>query len=74
MHAADAVALLTNRFSIRPNLQQVDRIFNRLWTKLLLVPVIPVEVKEARRSVFSIDIADQEFDVEVADDFYAAFS
>src|SRR5262245_23617293 len=50
LHPADAVAVLRDRLAVRAALEELQRIGNRLWSKLLLVPQVAIELEEPRRA------------------------
>ncbi len=71
-HLADAVLLRCHRRAVGVPRDQVERVFHRLRAEFLLVPQFAVELEEPSRTVLAFGFADQERDVEVADDLRAA--
>src|SRR5262249_48875805 len=68
LHAADAVVIADARRAVGVLLQQVERVLDRFRTQLLFVPQVTVELEEAARPLLAVGIADQEADVDMADD------
>jgi hypothetical protein len=71
-HIADRVLLRRHDGTIGITGEQVERIGDPARTKLLLIPMVSVELEEAARSVFAIRFSHQERDIEMTDDFGAA--
>jgi hypothetical protein len=67
-HAADLVGIVDNWLAVRAFLEQLDRIGDGPGPQLALVPQVAVELEEPARALGTVRVADEELDVEVADD------
>src|SRR5262245_46595739 len=72
LHAADAVAFLSDRRAVGLAFQQLQGVVDGLLAECLLVPQLAVEPEEAGRPLRPGGVADEELDVEVADHLDAA--
>ena len=72
LHPADGVLVVDDRLAVRAALQQVQQVIGRPRAELLLVPEVAEELEEAARPVRAVGVADEELDVEVADDLDTA--
>ena len=74
MHAADPVALLANRGSVGAAFEQFAGVGDRFGSQFPLVPQVFVKLEEAGGAVRAVDVADQEFHIEMPDHFHATLS
>src|SRR5262249_55217992 len=72
LHAADGILVVDDRFAVRAALEQFQQVRGRPGAEFLLVAEVAEVLEEAARPFRAIGVADEELDVEMADDLHSA--